>query len=51
MEAATWVDATTIQEQFLEFHLEEKVDFWEGSNVGELVQEGKNQNKGLKVSN
>jgi len=34
-EAATWEDATTIQKQFPEFHLEDKVDFEEGSNVRE----------------
>jgi len=35
------LDRSTIKEQFLEFHLEDKVVFMEGSNVKQQGQHGK----------
>lgn len=36
MDGATWEDRITIQEQFFEFNLKDKVDLQEGDNVRSL---------------
>jgi len=49
-ETATWEDLTTMQEQFPEAHLEDKVDLLEGRIVRQAGHQGQdNKYKGLKT--
>lgn len=53
---ATWEDVATVNLQFPTFHLEDKVAFWEGSNVMHqearrpVITYSRNKSKGKKVT-